>query len=174
MIEEKDARKLTEAILSRCKGNPAEVTLHFNEESLTRFANNIIHQNVAANDAGVTIRFFIGKQSGAATTNRLDEAGLDKLVERARNNAKASPPDPNYPGLPEVSKYQSVEAWDSATADYLPEKRARAVGAVCQMAVEKGLNASGAFSTGSGGSMMRREQKLATVVPPAFIPTILQ
>ena len=149
MIEEKEALKLSQAILSRCKGNPAEVTLQFSEGSLTRFANNIIHQNVAENDAQISLRFFFDKQSGIASTNRLDGNGLDELVERARNNAKTSPADPNYPGLPEKSKYQQVASWDRATADYSPEKRARAVGSVCQMAVEKGLNASGAFSTGS-------------------------
>jgi predicted Zn-dependent protease len=42
-----------------------------------------------------------------------------------------------------------VAAWDAITAAYSPEKRARAVGAVCQMAEDKGLNASGAFSTSS-------------------------
>jgi len=149
MIEEKDARKLSDAILKRCKGNPAEVTLLFNDAALTRFANNIIHQNVAERDGEVTLRFFIGKQIGTASTNRTDEAGLDELVNRAKANAKTSPEDPNYPGLPEPEAYQHVAAWDQRTAEFSPEKRARAVGAVCQIAVEKGLNASGAFSTGS-------------------------
>jgi len=150
MIEEKEARKLSDAILKRCKGNPAEVTLLFNDAALTRFANNIIHQNVAERDAEVTLRFFIGKQIGTASTNRLDEVGLDELVNRAKANARTSPEDPYYPGLPEPEAYKHVAAWDQRTAEFSPEKRARAVGAVCQMAVEKGLNASGAFSTGSG------------------------
>jgi predicted Zn-dependent protease len=149
MIEEKEVRKLSDAILMRCKGDPAELTISFSDMALTRFANNIIHQNVAERDAEVTLRYFIGKQIGTASTNRLDQTGLDELVERARTNAKASPEDPNYPGLPEPQAYQHVAAWDAETANYSPEKRARAVGAVCQMAVEKGMNSSGAFSTGS-------------------------
>jgi len=158
MIEEKEARKICEGVLARCKGNQAEVTLQSGEESLTRFANNIIHQNVAESDAQVTLRFFIDQQSGTASTNRTDKPGLDQLVERARNNAKTSPPDPNYPGLPEPAKYQRVAAWDSSTAGYSAEKRARAVGAVCQMAVEQGLNASGAFTTGSGALVVANSQ----------------
>src|SRR4030067_2956017 len=149
MIDEKDARKICESILTRCKDNPAEITLQYYDAALTRFANNIIHQNVAERDAEVTLRYFIAKQIGPASTNRMDTAGLDELVERAKANAKTSPPDPNYPGLPEPEAYQRVAAWDGTTAGYSPEKRARAVGAVCQLAVEKGLNASGAFSTGS-------------------------
>jgi PmbA protein len=149
MIEEKEARKLSDSILNRCKGNSAELTLQFYDSALTRFANNIIHQNVAERDAELTLRFFFGKHIGAATTNRTDEAGLDQLVERARENAKTSPEDPNYPGLPEPEAFQRVSSWDQSTADYSPELRAMAVGSVCKMAVEKGLNASGAFSTGS-------------------------
>ncbi len=149
MIDEKQARKLSDAILKRCKNNPAEVTLQFMDASLTRFANNIIHQNVAERDAEITLRYFIDNQIGSASTNRSDEAGLDQLVESARSSAASSPEDPNYPGLPGPAKYQSVDAFDEDTASYSPEKRARAVGAVCQMAVEKSLNASGAFSTDS-------------------------
>ncbi len=150
MIEEKEARKITDAILQRCKGNPAELTMMFHDAALTRFANNIIHQNVAEKDAEVTLRYFIGKQIGSASTNRIDQAGLDELVDRAKAFAKTSPEDPNYPGLPEPKGYKEVTAWDQPTADCTPEKRARAVGSVCQMSVEKGLNASGALSTGSG------------------------
>jgi PmbA protein len=150
MIEEKNARVLCESIFLRCKGNPAEVTLQYNDAALTRFANNTIHQNVAERDAEVTLRYFIGKQIGTASTNRMDNAGMDELVERAKVNAQTSPADPNYPGLPKAEAYQRVSAWDAPTAEFSPEKRARAVGAVCQMAVEKSLNASGAFSTGSG------------------------
>ncbi len=149
MIEEKEARKISDAILKRCKSDQAEVTIQFNDSALTRFANNIIHQNVAERDAQVTLRYLIGKQIGAASTNRVDEAGLDGLVERARQNAKASPEDPYYPGLPEPKTYQRVACWDEVTALYSAEKRARAVGEVCRLAVEKRLNASGAFSTGS-------------------------
>jgi predicted Zn-dependent protease len=158
MIEEKEARKITDAILARCKGNPAEVTLLTLDSALTRFANNIIHQNVAERDAEVSLRYFIGKKIGTATTNRLDQAGLDELVERARANAKASPEDPNYPGLPEPAVYQHVNAWDEDTAGYSAEKRARAVGAVCRLAAEKGLNASGALTTGSGDTVVANTQ----------------
>ncbi len=165
MIAEKDARQITDSILMRCKGNQAEVTLLFNDAALTRFANNIIHQNVAERDVEVTLRYFIGKQIGTASTNRLDPAGLDELVERAHNNAKTNPPDPNYPGLPEPAAYQHVEAWDATTAEYSPEKRARAVGGVCRLAGENGLNASGAFSTGANIYVVANTQEVFAYHP---------
>ncbi len=151
MIDEKEARKITDTVLKRCLPNQAEITLMTNDSALTRFANNTIHQNVAESDAEITLRYFIGKHIGTASTNRLDDASLDKLVEHARDFANASPEDPNYPGLPGPQKYSPVAAWDTKTSAFSPEQRARAVGGLCQMAAEKGLNASGAFTTGYTG-----------------------
>ena len=70
----------------------------------------------------------------------------------------ASPEAPNYPGLAEPEAYKHVAAWDEKTARFSPEKRARAVGAVCQMAAEKGLNSSGALSTGSTDLVVANSQ----------------
>ncbi len=162
MIEETEARKITDAILKLCGANPAELTLMVFDAALTRFANNIIHQNVAERDAEVTLRYFVGKKIGTASTNRLDQAGLDELVDRAKSFAKTSPEDPNYPGLPGPEAYQRVPAFDLETSTYTPEKRARAVGGVCQMSAEKGLNASGALSTGSSILVVANTQGVFT------------
>jgi PmbA protein len=162
MIEEKEARNISDDILRRCKGDAAELTLIFTDASLTRFANNIIHQNVAERDVEVALRYIIGKQIGTASTNRMDQAGLDELVRRAKANALASPEDPNYPGLPEPKAYQPVAAYDAETAAFPAEKRARAVGVVCRTAVEKGLNSSGAFSTGSTDLVVANTQGVFT------------
>lgn len=148
MIGEIEARKLCEQVLARCQGGEAEVILTITDSALTRFANNIIHQNVAERDAEFNLRYFLGKQAGSATTNRTDVAGLDALVAHARANAQASPADPAYPGLAEPAVYTPAQAFDQPTADYTPAGRAEAVGAVCRLAAERALNASGAFSTG--------------------------
>jgi PmbA protein len=148
MIGEKEARKLCEQVLARCQDGEAEVMLTITDGALTRFANNIIHQNVAERDAEFSLRYFLGKQAGSATTNRTDAAGLDELVAHARANAQASPADPAYPGLPEPAVYAPAQAFDQPTASYTPAGRAEAVGVVCRLAAERALNASGAFSTG--------------------------
>jgi PmbA protein len=149
MIGEKEARNLCDQVLARCQGCEVEVMLTITDNALTRFANNCIHQNVAERDAEFSLRFFIGKRIGSASTNRLDPTGIDEFVDRARANASASPEDPGYPGLPDPANYTSVLAFDQTTAGYTPEARAKAVGVVCRLANEKELNASGAFSTGT-------------------------
>jgi PmbA protein len=149
MFGETKAKQICKDVKKRCKGGEAEVMLTYNDSYLTRFANNTIHQNVAERDAEIMLRYFIGKQMGTATTNRLDAQGLDEVVEQAKMNAQASPEDPNYPGLPGKATYTKVVCFDQATADYSPEARAKGVAPVCRLAKEKGVNASGAFSTGS-------------------------
>lgn len=165
MLGEKETRKICESVLARCKDGEAEVFLTFNDSSLTRFANNTIHQNVAERDVDLSVRFFIGKQMGTASTNRLDDDGLDQVVARARANAQASPADPNYPGLPGPAAYAKVQCFDQPTADYTPEARARKVGEVCRLADEKGLNASGAFSTDSGELVIANSQGMFAYHP---------
>ncbi|UCE83583.1 MAG: TldD/PmbA family protein, partial [Deltaproteobacteria bacterium] len=160
MLGRKKAEDICKEVLSRAGKDPAEVLLFFEDQSLTRFANNYIHQNVAERNATLIVRLLRGKRMGLATTNRLDRDGLDKLVERARANGNVSPEDPDYPGLPEPANYAAVDGFDQFTAEYLPEARARAVGEVCRLTAEKGLNGSGVFSTGTNEVVVANSQNV--------------
>lgn len=147
MLGQKKAESLCKDVLYRAGSDPIEVVLVFEDQSLTRFANNAIHQNVTERNATLIVRVLRGKRIGLATSNRLDGHGLDKLVSRAHTNAQVSPEDPDYPGLPGPAEYKPVKAFDPHTAEYSPEARARAVAQGCRLAWEKGLNGSGTFST---------------------------
>ncbi|MEE9121532.1 MAG: TldD/PmbA family protein [Syntrophobacteria bacterium] len=149
MLGREKAKDICEDVLRRAGKDAAEVILSFEDQSLTRFANNYIHQNVAQRNVTLMVRLLRGKRMGLATTNRLDGHGLDILVVRARANAKISPEDPDYPGLPERAQYVAVDTFDQATAGCSPQKRAKAVGTACRLTGEKGLNGSGLFSTGT-------------------------
>jgi predicted Zn-dependent protease len=158
MLGQKKAQHIGDDILRRAGNDPAEVLLYFDDQSLTRFANNYIHQNVAERNATLIVRVLRGKRMGLATTNRLDGDGLDRLVERARANAKVSPEDPDYPGLPEPANYVVVNSFDTSTAEFSPEDRAKAVGMVCRLTREKGLSGSGLFSTGTNEVVIANTQ----------------
>ena len=151
MLERNQAQELSQEILMRCGKERSELFLFHKEYSLTRFANNSIHQNVAEHNLTIYLRLLLGKRQGMASTNRVEPAALDELVSRARANAAASPEDPDFLGLAEPAKYSAIEAFDQATATYSPELRAEQVRIVCRLAHNKGLNASGAYSTGVNG-----------------------
>jgi len=160
MLERNQAQELSQEILKRCGKEPAELFLFHKEHSLTRFANNSIHQNVAEYNLTIYLRLLVGKRLGMASTNRVEPATLDELVSRARANAAASPEDPDFPGLAEPANYSAINSFDQATANYSPELRAEQVGIVCSLANDKGLNASGAFSTGANGISIANSQGL--------------
>jgi PmbA protein len=149
MFGERHAKELCDQVLKQSGSDAVEVMLSFGDSALTRFANNTIHQNVAERNANIIVRCHVDQRLGTAITNRLDEKGLVETVEKARSNARASAVDPDHVGLAEPANYETVGSYDQATAELSPATRAQEVGVVCRIAAEKGLNASGAFSSGA-------------------------
>ena len=146
-------RDRCEAVLEKAiglsKAEQADFYLSVQEQGLTRFANNVIHQNVSHSDAQLHVRATVGKRLGRAVTNDLSDNGLAKAVEQARRNAVLMPEDPDFPGLPGPAQALMVNSYDEASAGYSPEDRAAAVATVCRMARSNSLTASGAYRNGT-------------------------
>ena len=127
----------------------ADFYLSVQEQGLTRFASNTIHQNVAHSNAQLHIRAAVGRRLGRAVTNDLSDEGITNAVERARLNAALMPEDPDFHGLPSPFPTSLVASHDPVTAGFTPEARAEIVGTVCSKARHHGLGASGAYRTGT-------------------------
>lgn len=138
---------IADRLLSACKGAGAEVWIQSFDEGLTRFANNVIHQNVIERNLEVTLRVNLAGKIGTATTNRSDPDGLTALAEAAQAAARLSPVDPEDPGISAPVEVATIHAFDEATAACSPAQRARRVNTVCKAAAQAGLNAAGAYST---------------------------
>jgi PmbA protein len=147
MLGQKKINEICQFLLARCEPAKAEVWVEVFDESLTRFANNAIHQNVNESNARITLRVSLEGRQGAATTNRIEGDALDLLAQDALDHACCSPVDPNDPGLAPPLPVKTANAFDEATAACTPEQRAAPVKDLCQRASEKGLTAAGAFST---------------------------
>jgi len=133
--------------LNLSKSDETHVILMAQDQALTRFANNIIHQNVSESNGTMTITAVMGQRTGTASTNDLSDAGLLKTAERAHEHAKSRQEDPDYPGLSKPRPVEAVHAFDEETANFNPARRAEAVGKICAAAKANGLTAYGAFST---------------------------
>lgn len=132
------------AELARAGAKGAQATLHAGAEALTRFANNCIHQNVAEEDAALSLVAVMGKRLGAAGTNRLDKSGLAACARRAVDIARQSAPDAEFPGLAAAPPAPEVpEACDAATAAMAPAARARLVARAVKHAAGREVSASG-------------------------------
>jgi PmbA protein len=127
-----------------------EISFNGARNSLTRFANNYIHQNVNESNTTIKVRSIFGKKIGTASTNRLDPAALKETVAMAEQIARLQVEDPDFKSLPGPEANQSqldYPAPDEATYFSDPQLRATGAGAICRKALEAGLIAAGAFET---------------------------
>ncbi len=147
--------KIAHTLLSACAAQrragegpaAAEVWVEAHTTGLTRFANNLIHQNVSETNLEITLRVNLTGQCGTATTNRSQPAALQELAETALTAARLSPLNPAEPGLAAPAVSPNAPAFDEATAACSPTQRAARVLGLCRQAASAGLNAAGAYST---------------------------
>ena len=148
MLGQTQAKQITDRVLTLSKTGQTEVILWVTDSGLTRFANNIIHQNVAETNTDVTVRVALGQRVSVASTNDVTDTGLVRVVERAAELARLQPENPEFPGLPEPKPFTPARGFDEAAAAVTPEVRAKVVGEICRQSKAAGTIAAGAFSTG--------------------------
>ena len=149
MLNEARAREIFEAIRRASAADETEVFLEAGCSALTRFANNVIHQNVAEEGIHVSVRALREGRTARATTNKTDPESLRRVAEQAVESARWQPKDPDLLPLPGPQSYREVSRHCPETAQYTPEARAEAVKRVVERAERSGLVAAGVFSTGS-------------------------
>ncbi|MGB7469273.1 MAG: DNA gyrase modulator, partial [Candidatus Acidiferrum sp.] len=151
LLPERELLRIIETVLRLAKSTGAEETeVHVDEtaESLTRFANNAIHQNVAERSLNVSIRTVVDSRTARATTNRVDEDSLRAAIEASLSLAHSQPKDPHLLPLPGKQRYRKVNRFVKDTAALTPEDRARAVRRACDLAIQNGQVAAGIFASG--------------------------
>jgi PmbA protein len=157
------ARSLIEKTLriaKSCGSQEAEVQIIQVSDALTRFANNAIHQNVAEQGMTLSVRTVADRRTARATTNRLDEDSIRSAVEASLELAQSQPKDPRL--LPMIGKqrFANVKRWNAETARLSAQERARQVKRACDLAVKRGQNAAGIFSTGESQLLLGNSQGL--------------
>src|SRR6266699_6513784 len=70
-----------------------ECLFYGGHSALTRFANNTIHQNVAEENFGVSLRTAFGGRTARATTNKFDDQSLQDVVRASESLAKIQQED---------------------------------------------------------------------------------
>ena len=146
-MNENDIRALCQKILGYSQADQTEVIFSGTQGALIRFAVNHIHQNVAEDNAEVSIRAVVGKRIGVVATNALDDASLQRTVERATEIARLQPENPEWNSLPGPQPITKVTTFSDATAAFTPESRVQGVSHVVKLAKERGFEAAGAFET---------------------------
>jgi len=151
LLPRSGVRRIIDSVLRLAKSiGVAETEVHVDEvdDSLTRFANNAIHQNVAERGLTVSVRTAVDGRTARATTNRIDEDSLRGAIEASLSLAHSQPRDPKLLPLPGRQRYRQVNRFAAQTAALTPEDRARAVRRACDLAVKRGQVAAGIFASG--------------------------
>src|SRR5205085_5727616 len=129
-----------------------EVLFFGGKSALTRFANNTIHQNVAEENHGVSVRTVFAGRTARATTNKFDDASLQRVIQASEALTKVQHPDadllPLFSGV--VNKSASPTRIPSrsfeSTLALTPESRAEGVEQMIGIAKRHKLTAAGIFA----------------------------
>jgi len=147
MHSESEIKEIFDRIFNLSQAEGTEILYQGTNRSLTRYANNQIHQNVAEVSQDISIRTILGKKSGKISLNKTDQKSLQEAVQRAIAMAQSQPDDPNFVPLPGPQQFKKLNVFSEATLKCTPEERADAVLKVIQPCQKKELVASGAFET---------------------------
>jgi predicted Zn-dependent protease len=143
---------LADEVLRRIPGgSEAEVVIDEADQSLTRYALNTIHQNVAETALQMRLRLVGDGRVGIAELRGESEDVADRLVRAAEEARRLAPQQTDLAPLPtpEIAGGDDAAqaAWSDATATATPEHRADAVAVITRAAEGKGLQGFGAYET---------------------------
>ena len=148
VLSRQRAEELFKKVLKYSTADETEAMMGSTFYSLTRFANNFIHQNVSEDGAYLSVRAVAGQRTARASTNKFDEATIRQVCEAALSLAKLQPPDPDLLPLPGPQTFRSIERHYEETAALTPQARAETVKAAIARAEKDHLTAAGIFSSG--------------------------
>src|SRR3970282_141614 len=127
MLSEARCREIADGVLAASRAQETEVFIESGRSALTRFANNVIHQNVAEEGLQVSVRVVADGRTARATTNKTDKESLQRTAEQALTIARWQPEDPDLLPLPGPQRYTRVARVDPKTAELTAQDRAPAV-----------------------------------------------
>ena len=158
MLDPEKAGVVFDRIRKLSSADEVEVLFSGGRFALTRFANNMIHQNVAEENETVSVRTVFDGKTARATTNKFDDESLRAVVWASENLAKVQQPDADLLPMPDATESEA-RANNSArasqpsryferTAEITPEIRAEGVKKIVRVAEHHKLTTAGVFSSG--------------------------
>jgi predicted Zn-dependent protease len=158
MLTREQAADIFDRIKKLSSADEVEVLFSGARFALTRFANNVIHQNVEDENHIVSVRTAFRGRTARATTNKFDDDGLRRVVESSESLARVQHPDPDLLPMPDSreaagSADEGVRATRvpsrhfAETAAITPQLRADGVRKIVEVAQKHKLTTAGIFSS---------------------------
>ncbi len=152
LLNDKEAKAITDKVLSYVTADDAEVSVRSDKNANLRFANNALLTSGSTIELGANITVWKKSRSGSASTSDLDDASLKSMVERAEKVADISPVDRQY--LPTLGKqtYKPVPGFVEATSNPELKKRAESAGRIIAESTKTGVISAGFHETSARAS----------------------
>ena len=150
MLTRDRAATIFDRIRKHSTADEVEAYFYGGRSALTRFANNVIHQNVAEENYGVSVRTVFSGRTARASTNKLDEESLQRVVRSSEEFAKVQHPDADLLPMPAAGGKSSAPVprrHSAETAAITPEDRAAGVSQIVGLARRHKLTTAGIFSS---------------------------
>src|ERR1700719_2844269 len=100
------AHELFHEVTKYSTAKETEALITSNSYSLTRFANNSIHQNVTEEGLQLSMRSVVDQRMARASTNKLEDDSIRRLAESALALARLAPRDPELLPMPGPQMYR--------------------------------------------------------------------
>lgn len=154
MLTRQRAEEIFKKVLKWSTADETEAMIGSTSYSLTRFANNVIHQNVAEEGSYLSVRAVVDQRMARASTNKFEEDSIREACDRAVILARLQPPIPDLLPMPGPQTYRALDRFFEETANLSPKVRAETVKSVIARAEKDHLTAAGVFSSGGVVSAM--------------------
>jgi PmbA protein len=156
MLTQDQAADIFDRIKKLSSADEVEVLFSGGQFALTRFANNIIHQNVAEENYTVSVRTVFSGRTARASTNKFDDDSLRRVIESSEALAKVQHPDPDLLPVPDSREaagpagnglHPAPSRHFAETAAITPQLRAAGVKQIVDVARKHKLTTAGIFSS---------------------------
>jgi len=147
LLTEKEAREITEKILSYVKADDAQVGLSSEKHSFLRFARNGFLTSGSTVERGASVTVWIKGKRGASSVSDLSDASLKAMVEQAEQIAEISPVDREYLPTLAPQNYKPSNGFVEATADISLTNRASAIGEILKTSEKSNVISAGFHQT---------------------------
>jgi predicted Zn-dependent protease len=143
LLTEKEAREITDKLLSYVKADDATVGVGSENYSHMRFAANSFTTSGARENTTIGVTVWIDKKRGSSSTNEMDDESLRAAVAQAEQLARVSPVDREYLPTLGAQTYQAVNGYAEGTSNISLQNRARAINDVIANCEKAGVIGAG-------------------------------
>ncbi|KAA3599292.1 MAG: TldD/PmbA family protein [Calditrichaeota bacterium] len=161
MLTKDQFADLSEKIIKLSPANETEVSYAGSENSLTRFSNNIITQNVIKKDESISILLVKEGKTSRVRIHEFDDESINKAFKNGMEIMSLSKEHDKFLPLPEAQKYQEIRnCFFEDTANFSPIERAEQISFAVKEAEAKKLSMAGIYTSGETRSAMANSNGL--------------